>query len=311
MRIFSSDPFELPLPEGHRFPMEKYVLLREAVEDSLPRDFGSLAVPEPATDEELETVHAPDYVRKVSDGTLSTAEIRKTGFPWSPTLVDRSRRSVGGTIATARAALSDGISVNLSGGTHHAFPDRGEGFCVFNDVAVAARVLQREGLARRIGIVDLDVHQGNGTAYIFRDDPDVLTLSVHGANNYPFRKEPSDLDLELPDGAGDSPFLEATRVGVERVLQHPGLDLAFFLAGADPHGGDRLGKLSVTEEGLKDRDRIVMEACRDTGVPLAIVMSGGYGVDISTTVAIHLNTVLLAQALSAEWKIPVRHPPLA
>ncbi len=179
MRIFSSDPFVLPLPERHRFPMEKYVLLGEAVEDSLPRDFGSLAVPAPATDEELETVHAPDYVIRVSDG----------------------------------------ISVNLSGGTHHAFPDRGEGFCVFNDVAVAARVLQREGLARRIGIVDLDVHQGNGTAFIFRDDPDVFTLSVHGANNYPFRKEPSDLDLELPDGAGDGPFLEATRMGVERGLR--------------------------------------------------------------------------------------------
>jgi len=291
--------------------MEKYVLLREAVEAAHHKGSGSLAVPDPATDAELETVHAADYVRRVSDGTLTTSEIRRTGFPWSPDLVERSRRAVGGTIAAARTALDDGIGVNLSGGTHHAFPDRGEGFCVFNDVAVAARVLQREGLARRIGIVDLDVHQGNGTASIFRDDPDVFTLSVHGANNYPFRKEPSDLDMELPDGAGDGPFLEATRVGVERVLQHPGLDLAFFLAGADPHEGDRLGKLSVTEEGLKERDRIVLESFKDASVPLAIVMSGGYGVDISDTVAIHLNTVFLAQALSAGWKIADCRPPLA
>lgn len=283
--------------------MEKYVLLKEAVEDFLPREFDSLAVPTPATDEELETVHITDYVKRVSDGTLSPAEVRRTGFPWSPELVERSRRSVGGTIAAARAALDDGISVNLSGGTHHAFPDRGEGFCIFNDVAVAARVLQKEGRIKSVGIIDLDVHQGNGTAFIFRDDPHVFTLSVHGANNYPFRKVPSDLDLELPDGAGDGPFLEATRAGVERVLKHPDLDLAFFLAGADPHEGDRLGKLAITKGGLKERDRIVLESCREASVPLAIVMSGGYGVDISDTVAIHLNTVLMAQALSAQ-RIP-------
>lgn len=298
MQIFSSDPFTLPLPEGHRFPIEKYVLLREAVEASLSQGSSSLTVPEPATDADLETVHTGDYVRRVSDGALTTAEIRRTGFPWSPDLVERSRRAVGGTIAAARAALQDGISVNLSGGTHHAFPDRGEGFCVFNDVAVATRVLQREGRVQSVGIVDLDVHQGNGTAFIFRNDPDVFTLSVHGGNNYPFRKEPSDLDLALPDGAGDEPYLEATRIGVERVLQIPGLDLVFYLAGSDPHEGDRLGKLSVTKEGLKERDRIVLEACWDTQVPLAIVMSGGYGVDISNTVEVHLNTVLLAQALS-------------
>ena len=297
MRIFYSDPFTLTLPEGHRFPMEKYALLREAVEASLPQGSDYLTVPDPATDQELETVHTADYVRRVTQGTLSPAEVRRIGFPWSPDLVERSRRAVGGTIAAARTAPKDGLSVNLSGGTHHAFPDRGEGFCVFNDVAVAARVLQREGLARRIGIVDLDVHQGNGTALIFRDDPDVFTLSVHGGNNYPFRKEPSDLDLDLPDGAGDEAYLEATRIGVERVLQHGGLDLVFYLAGSDPHEGDRLGKLSVTKEGLKERDRIVLEGCREAHTPVAIVMSGGYGVEISNTVEIHLNTVLRAQAM--------------
>lgn len=291
--------------------MEKYGLLREAVEASLPQGTSALAVPTAATDAELETVHTADYVRRVSNGTLTTAEVRRIGFPWSPDLVERSRRSVGGTIAAAMAALKDGISVSLSGGTHHAFPDRGEGFCVFNDVAVATRVLQREGLVRSVGIVDLDVHQGNGTAFIFRDDPDVFTLSVHGGNNYPFRKEPSDLDLDLPDGTGDEAYLEATRIGVERVLQRPGLELVYYLAGSDPHEGDRLGKLSVTKEGLKERDRIVLEACRDASAPLAIVMSGGYGVDIANTVEIHLNTVLLATALATGWPQPVGHSPLA
>jgi acetoin utilization deacetylase AcuC-like enzyme len=294
MQIFHSDQFSIPLPEGHRFPMEKYALLRKRVENAGGDEIGVLKVPDPATDDELETVHDAEYVRKVATGRLSTSEIRRIGFPWSEALVERSRRSVGGTIAASRAALIHGLSVNLSGGTHHAFPDRGEGFCVFNDVAVAARVVQREGLAERIVILDLDVHQGNGTAAIFRDSEEVFTLSVHGANNYPFRKVPSDLDLELPDGAQDAEYLLTVEKGIRRALSNGPFDLGFFLAGADPHRGDRLGRLKVSKEGLKRRDHLTLSALRDAGIPAAVVMAGGYGLDIRDTVDIHVQTVRTA-----------------
>jgi acetoin utilization deacetylase AcuC-like enzyme len=247
-----------------------------------------------ATDEELVTVHDAEYLSKVINGTLSTAEVRKIGFPWSPVLVERSRRSVGATLEAARAALEGGLSVNLSGGTHHAFPDRGEGYCVFNDVAVAASVLIGEGLVRRVAILDLDVHQGNGTAFIFRNDPDVFTLSVHGANNYPFRKEASDLDLELPDGSEDGAFLKATEEGVSQALDRSEPDLAFFLAGADPYAGDRLGRLGVSKDGLARRDQMVLTACREADIPVAVVMGGGYASPITDTVDIHFNTVQVA-----------------
>jgi len=223
------------------------------------------------------------------------------GFPWSHGLVERSRRSVGGTIEGSRSALRDGIAVNLSGGTHHAFPDRGEGFCVFNDVAVAARMMQREGRAHNIAILDLDVHQGNGTAAIFADDPSVFTLSVHGANNFPFRKEESDLDLELPDYASDDTFLAAVEEGVERAIQASRPELAYFLAGADPFEGDRLGRLGVSKEGLEERDRIVFDRCREAGIPVAVVMSGGYAPNIEDTVDIHFATVRMASLFQGVW----------
>ena len=299
MRIFHCDQFEVPLPEGHRFPMEKYALLRMRVENDWPRARSLLRVPEAATDRELATVHAAEYLQKVTTGTLSPTEIRRTGFPWSPALVERSRRSVGGTMEAARAAFEDRFAVNLSGGTHHAFPDRGEGFCVFNDVAVAARVMLEERRAHRILILDLDVHQGNGTAFIFRDAPEVFTLSIHGANNYPFRKEPSDLDLELPDGTGDEPFLKAAAKGIGQTLNMRAFDTAFFLAGADPFVGDRLGRLAVSKQGLLERDRLVFSACRDAGIPLAIVMGGGYAIPVEDTVDIHYNTVRLAAEFAA------------
>jgi len=301
MHIFYSDQFAIPLPEGHRFPMEKYALLRERVVTAGGDGLGVMNVPEAATDAHLETVHDPEYVRKVATGTLSDAEVRKMGFPWSPALVERSRRSVGGTLAAARAALTDGVAVNLSGGTHHAFSDRGEGFCVFNDVAVATRVVQREGEADRIAILDLDVHQGNGTAAIFHGAPEVFTLSVHGANNYPFRKVPSDLDLELPDGAGDDQFLTTVEEGVGRALSAGPFNLAFYLAGADPHQGDRLGRLNVSKEGLGERDRFTLAACRRAGIPVAVVMAGGYGTDVHDTVDIHFQTVSVAAEISAGW----------
>lgn len=294
MKIYYSDHFVLPLPQGHRFPMEKYALLRDRVEASDLRRNVELRVPEPATDEELETVHDAAYLERVKTGSLSPMEVRRMGFPWSPALVERSRRSVGGTLGTASHALEEGVAVNLSGGTHHAFPDRGEGYCVFNDVAVAARVLQKAGLIRRIVILDLDVHQGNGTAFIFRDTPEVFTLSVHGENNYPFRKESSDMDLELPDGAGDGPFLDVVREGVRAALAASSPDMAFFLAGADPFDGDRLGRLAVSKDGLQERDDLVMTACREAGIPVAVVMGGGYASPIHDTVDVHFNTVRTA-----------------
>jgi acetoin utilization deacetylase AcuC-like enzyme len=223
------------------------------------------------------------------------------GFPWSPGLVERSRRSVGGTLAASRAALEDGVAVNLSGGTHHAFPDRGEGFCVFNDVAVAARVVQREERVNSIVVLDLDVHQGNGTAAIFSGDPSVFTLSIHGANNFPFRKEKSDLDMELPDHADDVVFLKAVRESVAAALDASTPGLAFYLAGADPFEGDRLGRLRVSRDGLARRDEIVFQLCRTAGVPVAVVMGGGYAPLIEDTVDIHFATVRAAALAQRDW----------
>jgi acetoin utilization deacetylase AcuC-like enzyme len=288
VRAFYCDHFVLPLPAGHRFPMRKYALLRERLAGD---PHIRLEVPAAATDEALLRAHTPDYVRAVVTGSLEPGAIRRLGFPWSPALVERSRRSVGGTLAACRAALVDGSSANLAGGTHHAFPDRGEGFCVFNDTAVAARTLlaERPDL-RRIAIVDLDVHQGDGTAAIFRDDDRVFTLSVHGAHNYPFRKQRSDLDLALPDGTRDDAYLDAVARGLDAALA-TGPDLAIYVAGADPYEGDKLGRLAVSLEGLARRDRLVGEACRREGVPLAVVMAGGYARHVDDTVSVHAQTV--------------------
>ena len=283
--------------------MEKYALLRNRVESAFSGGEARLSVPEVASDQELETVHDADYLRKVRTGTLSVAEIRRIGFPWSPSLVERSLRSVGGTLGAARAAFEDGVAMNLSGGTHHAFPDRGEGFCVFNDVAVATRVMEWEGRSGRTVILDLDVHQGNGTAFIFHGAPEVFTLSVHGANNYPFRKEPSDLDLELPDGTEDHHFLEVVEEGIRTALSGSAFDLAFYLAGADPFEGDRLGRLSVSKEGLLARDQLVSDLCREAGVPLAVVLGGGYAHDVTDTVDVHFNTVQVMAESAARRKV--------
>ncbi|MDT8340813.1 MAG: histone deacetylase [Longimicrobiales bacterium] len=290
MQTYYCDHFVLPLPEGHRFPMAKYALLRERVARD-PRV--ELRVPEAATDEELLRVHTGEYLGRVSAGTLPPAEQRRIGFPWSAGLVERSRRSVGGTLAAARAALREGFAANLAGGTHHAFADRGEGFCVFNDVAVAARDVQVRGLARRVAVLDLDVHQGNGTAAIFRDDESVLTTSVHGAGNYPFRKEEGDLDVALPDGAADGPYLEAV-AGVLRIVLQWGPDLICYLAGADPYHGDALGRLSVSVEGMARRDAMVYDQAERAGVPVAVVMSGGYAPDVHAIADIHAASVLAA-----------------
>jgi acetoin utilization deacetylase AcuC-like enzyme len=280
--------------------MEKYAQLRERIALD-PRV--TLAVPDAATPEALARVHDADYVRRVQHGHLSRDEVRRIGFPWSPELVERARRSVGGTVAAASAALEDGAAANLAGGTHHAFADRGEGFCVFNDVAVAVRSAQAHGVAERCTILDLDVHQGNGTAAIFAGDDHVFTLSVHGAENFPFRKERSDVDLALPDGTGDERFLEAVEDGAARALRDPP-DLAFYVAGADPYEGDRLGRLSVTMAGLRTRDDIVFGACARAGVPVVAVMSGGYARDVRDTVSIHASTVLAAARLCGHVSSP-------
>ena len=300
MRVFYCDHFVLPLPTGHRFPMEKYSRLRARLSSA---DACDLEVPDAATDEELTRVHDPGYVARVQQGALTRDEVRRIGFPWSPELVERSRRSVGGTVAAARAALRDRVAANMAGGTHHAFRDRGEGFCVFNDVAVAARAVQAEGSATHVAVLDLDVHQGNGTAAIFRGDESVFTLSVHGAGNYPFRKEEGDLDVDLPDRCDDDRYLTAVQRGIQVALAR-GPDLAFYLAGADPFEGDRLGRLSVTKAGLSQRDQLVFDACASRGVPLAVVMSGGYARDVDDTVDIHHATITAAAKRAIAWSTP-------
>jgi len=307
MQAFHSDLFVLPLPDGHRFPMGKYRLLREAIAAGLPEV--RLHEAPVASDGELALVHTPTYVDAVSEGLLSAAQQREIGFPWSARMVERSRRSVGATIAAARTALREGVAANLAGGTHHAYADKGGGYCVFNDVAVAARLMQAEWHRQRrallrIVVIDLDVHQGNGTAAIFRDDPTVFTLSMHGAKNFPFRKEASDLDVELPDGCTDAPYLAALDGALDTLWQRhrdtpPGL--AFYLAGADPHEADRLGRLKLTAAGLAERDRRVLGALRERRIPVAIAMAGGYGRVIEDTVALQINTYRAALASWQQW----------
>jgi len=300
MRVYYSDHFVLPLPPGHRFPMPKYRLLRDrvAAECAAVRLVEAL----PASEGELALAHSPDYIERVFAGTLSAAEQRAIGFPWSPAMAERARRSVGATISAARSALAEGAAAQLAGGTHHAHADRGSGYCVFNDIAVAARLMQAEThrhmrRALNVVVIDLDVHQGDGTAAIFADDASVFTLSLHGEKNFPARKPPSDLDVALPDGCTDGPYLDALDTALEQMWQHqPQPGLAFYLAGADPHEDDRLGRLKLTAAGLAERDRRVFAACRERGVPVAVVMGGGYGRDIHTTVALQLATVRQAAA---------------
>jgi acetoin utilization deacetylase AcuC-like enzyme len=318
MQIFHSDHFVLPLPAGHSFPMPKYRLLREAAERSLP---GVRVQEAPAaSDGELALVHTPTYITAVAEGLLSATQQREIGFPWSPRMAERARRSVGATIAAARAALAEGVAANFAGGTHHAYADRGSGYCVFNDAAVAARLMQAEWHRRqrqllRVLIVDLDVHQGNGTAAVFRDDPTVFTLSLHGAKNFPARKEASDLDVELADGCADAPYLQALDDALAEVWRRhaetpPGL--AFYLAGADPHEDDRLGRLKISADGLAERDRRVFAALRARGIPVAVAMAGGYGRDIATTVGLQLRTLELALHSWQAWQAwPGRQPVLA
>lgn len=287
VKAFYSDRFALPLPDGHRFPSGKSRRLRERVTAELTGI--DLFEGDAAADELLALAHCPEYVARAAGGTLSHDEQRALGLAWSPQLIERARHSVGATIAACHAAFETGIAVNLAGGAHHAQRDRGAGYCVFNDVAVAARLMQAEGAARRVALVDLDVHQGNGSAAILARDPRVFTLSLHAANNYPRRKVPGSLDVELPDGCGDADYLDALDRALQALAARFEPDLVIYLAGADPHEGDRLGRLGLSVAGLRERDRRVLAWARAT--PIAVTMAGGYGRDLETTVEIHLNTV--------------------
>jgi acetoin utilization deacetylase AcuC-like enzyme len=297
LHAWSSAAYTFPLPTGHRFPIEKYALLRDAVIAEGLVAAAHVHEPARATVEELARVHTRDYIDRLTSGTLTDAELRLLGFPWSPALVERSYRAVGGTLGAARRALEDGVAMNLAGGTHHAFADRGEGFCVFNDVAIAVRALRAEGLIRRAAIIDLDVHQGNGTHAIFAGDAETFTFSMHGGRNYPFHKVPGTLDIELADGTGDDEYLAHLASVLPRVLHEGRPDLVVYLAGADPHERDRLGRLQMTFEGLERRDAMVLEGCREVGIPIAVTIAGGYGVDVRETVAIHLATARIASAV--------------
>ncbi|HET7527127.1 MAG TPA: histone deacetylase [Burkholderiaceae bacterium] len=308
MHVYCSARFAIPLPAGHRFPISKYALLRERVLESCP-DIQLTEAP-PASDGELALAHTPSYVQDATTGSLPAQTLRAIGLPWSPAMVERARRSVGATICAARAAMHDGVAVQLAGGTHHARADRGAGFCVFNDVAVAARLMQVEAHRAsrsllRVLVVDLDVHQGDGTATIFADDPTVFTLSLHGQRNYPVRKAASDLDVELPDGCDDDLYLHSLQDALDTVwkrLASQPPHLAFYLAGADPHEGDRLGRLKLTLAGLAERDQCVLDALRERGIPVAVVMAGGYGSDIDITVSAHLRTVIEAARSASLWQ---------
>ena len=299
MKVYTCDEFKVPLPEWHRFPMAKYTLLRQQVEQAPWFPAIELLTPRRATDDELLRAHDQEYISRVRSGLLTPDEVRFLGFPWTPLLVERSRRSVGATIEAGLAACTDGIAVNLAGGTHHAFRNHGGGYCVFNDAAVAARALQDLGQALRVLIVDCDVHQGDGTATIFGDDETVFTFSIHGGNNYPPVKPPSDLDIELADGTTDEAYLAALRDGLTQAIDRSRADLAIYLAGADPFAGDRLGRLMVTKDGLRRRDALVIESCRQAGMALAVTMAGGYAEEVSDTVDIHLETVHQAQLFAA------------
>jgi acetoin utilization deacetylase AcuC-like enzyme len=287
MRAFAHDVFTYPLPPGHRFPLGKYRLVREGAESS------GIDVRETraATRDELSLGHDEAYIDRVEVGEVSRREELALGLPWSPALVERSRRSVGATILAAEGALEDGVGANVGGGTHHAFADGGRGFCVFNDVVVAARVVRRAGLARRVLVVDLDVHQGDGTHAAFLDDPEVFTFSVNGFRNYPFRRVPGDLELELPDATRDDAYLDGVARLLPQALARSRPDVCFYLGGADPYERDRLGRLAVTRTGLAARDALVRDALRRAGVPVCVTLAGGYAEPITDTVAINVTTL--------------------
>ena len=305
MQVFYAVQFVLSLPPNHRFPMAKYQILRDRLARELP--FVRLMQAHPASDGELALAHDPSYIRAISDGSIDARQMREIGFPWSEAMADRARRSVGATVAACRASFAEGVAANIAGGTHHAGAASGSGFCVFNDAAVAARLMQAEwsrGHARplKVAVIDLDVHQGNGTASIFSNDPSVFTLSLHGHKNFPFRKEDSDLDVALPDGCGDDDYLHALEGALDELDRRFEPGLVIYLAGADPHEGDRLGRLKLTWDGLEARDRRVFDWAWQRRAPLAFAMAGGYGTRIEDTVQAQVNTFKVAMDYWRRWQ---------
>ena len=290
MHVFYTPRYYAEIGAGHVFPIRKFELVRDKLlaEGTLRPD--EIFEPDPASIEDVLLVHTEDYVSRLCNGTLTPKEIRRLGLPWSESLVRRSFYAVGGTLAATHVALTEGYSSNLAGGTHHSFPDRGEGFCVLNDVAIAIRAMRARKLIRRAAIVDCDVHQGNGTATIFSGDADTFTFSIHGANNYPLFKAQSSLDRELPDGTSDDEYLECLAHHLPTVFAHDP-DIVFYLAGADPYAGDKLGRLALSIQGLRARDEFVLRECYEREAPVVTVMSGGYGKDINDTIEIHCNTI--------------------
>ncbi|MET0312296.1 MAG: histone deacetylase [Burkholderiaceae bacterium] len=310
MQVFYATQFVLPLPPGHRFPMAKYQMLRDRLAAGHP-EVRLMHAP-PATDGELALAHEPGYIQSISDGSVDPRVMREIGFPWSEAMAERARRSVGATLSASRAALREGVAANIAGGTHHSYAGKGGGFCVFNDCAVAARLMQAEwGRTQRrplrVAIVDLDVHQGNGTAAIFRGDPSVFTLSIHGQKNFPFRKEASDLDVDLPDGCRDDDYLAALERALEEMERRFEADFILYLAGSDPHEGDRLGRLKLTWDGLEARDRRVFDWAFERRLPLAFTMAGGYGVRIEDTVHAQVNTFRVAAQYWRRWQNRAEH----
>jgi acetoin utilization deacetylase AcuC-like enzyme len=299
MRLYTSDQFVLPLPPEHRFPMAKYRLLREAVE-ARAEQLGAQLIEAPrADDAAVLRVHTGEYLAKVRDGTLSTAEQRRIGFPWSPAMAERTRRVAGATMAALHGAISgSGVGVNLAGGTHHAFADHGAGYCIFNDTVIAARHVQALGLVRRILVVDLDVHHGNGTASICQGDPSIYTFSMHGARNYPAVKPPGDLDIELADGTEDDHYLELLERNLAFAQARSRAEAVIYLAGADPYAGDTLGLLKLSKHGLRLRDQMVFDHCRRHGLPVAVSMAGGYAREVGDIVDIHVATIETAAQLA-------------
>lgn len=297
MRLFFSEGYHVPLPANHRFPMGKYPALRDAMLQSAVCRASDIHEPTAADWSLLARVHTREYLHSLEHGTLSPMAVRRLGLPWSDALVRRARLAAMGTLLAARAALSDGVAGNLAGGTHHAFADRGEGFCVINDAAIAIRALQAENAIRRALVVDLDVHQGNGTAAIFRDDPHVHTFSMHGQKNYPFVKVPSTLDVGLPDGAGDDEYLAALAQHLPAAIAAAKPQLAVYLAGVDVVQGDRFGRLALTHDGLIARERFVFSTLSGAGVPTAIVLAGGYAASAQKTALLHLETFRAAKAI--------------